>query len=60
METRGLEHKVEILKDPNNVCECIIALYSFIIGKGKIDQVISEVLSMLAKKDLERFQTRSY
>ena len=34
-----------------NVCECIIALYSFSISKEKIDQVISVVLSKLTKKD---------
>ena len=36
-ENRRLEHKVEILKNPNNVCECIIALYSFSISKNRID-----------------------
>ena len=46
-----VEQKVEILKNPKDVCECIIALYSFSISKEKIDQVISVVLNKLAKKD---------
>ena len=36
---KSLEYKVEKLKDLNNVCECIIALYSFRISKEKMDQV---------------------
>ena len=36
---------------------CVIALYSFSISKEKIDQVISVILSNLAKKDIERFQS---
>ena len=55
---KRLEHKVEILEGQNNVCEFIIALYFFTIGESKIDQVISEVVIMLAKQDFERFQTR--
>ena len=54
-ESRRLEHKVETLKDPNDVCECIIALNSFSISKMKIDQVVSMVLSKLTKTDIERF-----
>ena len=50
-ENRRLGQKVEILKDPYDVCECIISLYSFNISKEKIDQVISVVLSKLTKKD---------
>ena len=38
-------------KDPNDVCGCIIAWYSFSISKDKVDQVISVVLNMLAMKD---------
>ena len=34
-ENRRIEHKTEILKKPNNVSECIIALYSFSISKEK-------------------------
>ena len=49
-ENRRLEHKVEILKDSNDVCECIIALRSFNISKAKKDQV-------LAKRDIQRFQS---
>ena len=44
-------------KNPNNVCECIITLYSFSISKEKIDQAISVVLRKLAKKDIEIFQS---
>ena len=55
-ENRRLGHIAEILKDPNDVSECIINLYSFIISKDKIDQVISVVLSKLAKKDIQKFQ----
>ena len=54
-ENRRLEHKVEILKNPNNICECITTFYSFSISKEKIDQVMSGVLSKLAKKILEGF-----
>ena len=50
-ENRRLEQKRDILKNPNDACECTITLYSFSIGKGKIEQVISVVLSKLAKKD---------
>ena len=32
---------VEIFKDPNNVCKCIMALLSFNVSIEKIDQVIS-------------------
>ena len=55
-ENRRLGHIAEILKDPNDVSEYIINLYSFIISKDKIDQVISVVLSKLAKKDIQTFQ----
>ena len=44
-------------RNPNNVCECIITLYSFSISKEKIDQAISVVLRKLAKKDIEIFQS---
>ena len=54
-ENRRLENKEEILNDLNNVFICIIALFSFSISKEKIDQVVSVVLSELAKKDIERF-----
>ena len=50
-ENKRPEQKIEILKDPNDVCECIIALYSFSISKEKIGQVISVVLSKLTKKE---------
>ena len=50
-ENRRLEEKAEISKDPNDVCGCIIAWYSFSISKDKVDQVISVVLNMLAMKD---------
>ena len=50
-ENRRLEHKIKIFKDAN-VCECIIALYSFSISKEKIHQVISVVLNKLAKKNI--------
>ena len=42
-----------ILKDPNDVCESIIALYSISISKEKIVQVISVDLSNITKKDFE-------
>ena len=56
-ENRRLKYKVEILKYPKNVCEFIIALYSFSISKEEIAQIISVVLSKLAKKDIERFRS---
>ena len=56
-ENRRLDDKVETLKNPDNVCECITALYSCSISKEKIDQVISVVLNKLAKKDIERFRS---
>ena len=55
-ENRKLEHKVEILKDPN-VCEFIIVLYSFSISKEKIDKVSPVILSKLAKKDIEMIRS---
>ena len=45
--------EAEILKDPNDICECIIALYSFNVSKEKMDQNNSVVLSKLAKKEIE-------
>ena len=54
---RRLEHKVEIFKNTNNVCGCITALNSFSMSREKIDQVISVVLSKLAKTDIERFRS---
>ena len=51
-KNRRPENKVEILKDSNDVCECIIALFSFSISKEKTDQVTSEVLSKLAMEDI--------
>ena len=53
-ENKRLEHKVEIFKDSNNVCECITTIFSFSKSKEKIYQVISVVLIKLAKKD-DRF-----
>ena len=50
-EKTFLEQKVEILRDRNDVCGCTIALYSLSLSIEKIDQVISVVLSKLAKKD---------
>ena len=58
-ENKRLEHKVEILKDSSNVCDCITDSKPYSIGKDKIDQVISEALSKLAKKDIERFRSGS-
>ena len=40
VKNRRLGHKVEIWKNPNNVFECIIVLYSFSINKEQIGQVI--------------------
>ena len=50
-ENRRLEHEVKILKDPNDVCECItnVLLYFFSVDKKKIDQVTSVALSKLTK-----------
>ena len=48
-ENRRLEHEVKILKDPNDVCECIIDLYFFSADKKKIDQVTSVALSKLTQ-----------
>ena len=50
-ENRRLEQKVKVLKDLNDVFECVLALYSFSISKEKKDEVISMVLSKLAKRD---------
>ena len=50
-ENRRLEQKVKVLKDLNDVFEYVIALYSFSISKEKKDEVISMVLSKLAKRD---------
>ena len=57
MIKQEVEHKAEILKDPDNICECIIALYSFSISKEKMHQVPSQILSKLAKKDIESLQS---
>ena len=54
LRKQRLEHKVEILTNPNNACECVTALDSFSLSKEKIDRVISMVLSKLLKKDIER------
>ena len=56
-ENRRLEHKVKILKDQNDVCECIIASYPISISQEEIDQVISVILSKLVKKNIERFRS---
>ena len=40
-ENRRLEQKVEILKDPDDVCDCLIAFYSFSISKEKIGYLSS-------------------
>ena len=58
-ENRRLEHKVEIFKNPNDACECIIVLYSFSIDKEKIDQIVSMVLNKLENKHIENFQSAS-
>ena len=47
------------MNHPNNFCECIVTFYSFSASKEKIDQVISVVLSMLAKNDIGRFWSGS-
>ena len=55
---------VEILKDPvvttfedgkytNDVWECVLALLSLNVSIDKIDQVITVVLSKLAKKNIK-------
>ena len=36
-ENRTLDHKVKVLKDPNNIFECMTALYLFSISEEKID-----------------------
>ena len=54
---KRVAHKVEILKKSNDVCESIIALYFISIGNQKINQVISVILSKLAKKDIEGSQS---
>lgn len=60
-----VEHKVEFLKDPNDVYECVVAFYFFRRTKEELDQVILVILkkvnywflSRLSKKDIERFQS---
>ena len=47
--------EAEILKDPNNICEWILALYSFNLSKEKMDQNISVVLSKLVRRKLKGF-----
>lgn len=50
---RRLGHLIETLNDPNEVCECIIALLTLLNeSKEKIEQVVSLVLGKLAKKDI--------
>ena len=36
-ENRRLDHVVEILKNLNDVCECIVALYCFSMSTEKLD-----------------------
>ena len=45
------------MKDVNDVCERIIAIYSFGVIKEKVHQVISQVIITLAKKDIEKFRS---
>ena len=39
-ENRRLEHLAELLKNPNDVCECVTALLFLHVNIEKIDQVI--------------------
>ena len=54
-ENRGLKYCVEILKEPNDVCECIMALLllSFNVTVEKKDQTILAILGKLVKKAIE-------
>ena len=44
-ENRRLKLKIEILENRNNVYECKIVLYYFLVSKDNIDQAISVFLS---------------
>ena len=54
-ENRGLKYYVEILKEPKDVCECIMALLllSFDVTVEKKDQTISAILGKLVKKAIK-------
>ena len=52
----GLEQLIEILKDQSDVCEYIIAALFLNVSIKKIDEVISEVLTKLARKVTESLQ----
>ena len=51
---KGRMWRKTILKDRDGVCECIIPLLFLLTSTEEKDQVISVVLSKLAKKDIER------
>lgn len=57
IENRILEHLVGNLRNPNDACNCIIALPCFNANIEKSDQVISPILSKLSKKDIERLRS---
>ena len=59
-ENRRLERKEETLKDPNDVFQCTIVLYSPTISKEKRDQVISVVLGKLANKIIENCRSEDF
>ena len=44
-ENSGLALFVEIFKDSNDVCECIMNLLGLNVSIGKIDQIISVILN---------------
>ena len=46
-----LEHLIELLKEPNDVCECIIVLLSLKISTEKKDQVISLSFKQVSTKE---------
>lgn len=46
-----LEHLTELLKEPNDVCECIIVLLSLKISTEKKDQVISLSFKQVSTKE---------
>ena len=43
-----VEHKVEFLKDPNDVYECVVAFYFFRKTKEELDQVILVILKKVS------------
>lgn len=48
---------MNVIRKPNGICECAIALYSLKIGENRIDQNTSVVVIKLAQKDIEKLES---